>query len=161
MKTVLHFQEEGRKIIFKHKPDIKIYRDIREDQYAWEDADGNIIRERQFIVIKLPKFKKEVLSQLKWNKHDRLFLGYQIREFEDWIEVLFYDRNSFFSAIYELEKLNLFKVTQRTIPDFTNNGTMFPTYINARGIWQVTYNVIFGILELPFILHKINKEKGC
>lgn len=159
MKTVLSFLEDNRKIVLRHRPEVRIYRDIREDRYEWTDADGNIIRERKFIVIELPKSKKDELATLRWNYTDRLFLGYQVCEHEETIEVLFYDRNTFFSAVYELEKLNIFKVTQWRIPDFKNYGVIFPAYINPRGIWQTTFDLIVGIIELPFILYKENQRR--
>lgn len=159
MKTVLHFWEDNRKIVLKHRPDVRIYRDIREDRHEWTDANGNIIRERKFIVIELPKSKKDELATLRWNYTDRLFLGYQVCEHEDKIEVLLYDHNTFLSAVYELEKLNIFKVTQWRIPNFKEYGEIFPAYLNPRGFWQTTFDLVVGLIELPFVLYKEKQRK--
>lgn len=103
--------------------------------------------------------KKDGLKQLKMTYQDCLFFGYQFIEKGAVIEILLYDDSRFFSAIHDLEEIKLFKVTQWRIPDFKNNGELLPAYINPKGIWQITYDVFVGIIELPFILYKEKKYK--
>lgn len=161
MKTILLFTDasEHRKVILKHKRDIHIYREVREDHFEWMDADGNVIKNRSFIVIRVPKKRNVDFSEYKLNRYDRMTLGFRIEDHENYVEVLLYDRFTFTWNVYEFEKFGIFKVSQRVIPDFKRHGELFPCYINPRGVWETAYDLFFGVLQLPFTLYSERKNQ--
>lgn len=161
MKTIFTFTEsiDKRKIILKHDKDVKIYRETRKDHIEWTDGDGNPIENREYIVIRYPKNKKIYLNKWEPTYNDKFSIGFVLNELEDEIELLFYDRVTFGWRIYEIEETGLFKVQQRVIPDWKEYGEVFPCYINARGIQEWTYNIFFGLLQLPFVLYNERQYK--
>lgn len=155
LKTVFKFTESISKqtAIIKHDNDVKIYREIRKDHIEWEDGEGNPLINRNYIVIRYPKKKNVDLTKWKRKADDRYSIGFVLNELEDEIELLFYDRVTFSWRLDELEKTGLLTATQRVIPDWNEFGELFPCYINAKGCKQISYNVIFCLLQLPFMLY--------
>lgn len=161
MKTILVFNEstEKRKVILKHKRDIRVYREQRADHIEWEDAEGNRIETRSFIVIRVPKDRGIDFYTYRLKKYDRATLGFRISDHEDYVEILFYDRVTFAWNMYDFEVYGLFRASQRMIPDFEEHGEIFPCYINPRGLWEVGYDLFFGLLQLPFTNYKERKRE--
>lgn len=156
MKTIFSFTESlsKQKVILKHSKDVKIYKETRKDHIEWKDAEGNHLINRRYIVIRYPKTKVLDWSQWKTDNDDRYDLGFLMNHVGEEIELLLYDRFTFTWRLYELERVGLFRVSQRVIPDWKEWGELFPCYINSRGIKEWTYNIIFGMIQLPFVLYK-------
>jgi hypothetical protein len=161
VKTVLTFTEsiDKRKVILKHDKDVKIYHETRKDHIEWTDLEGNVLEERKYIVIRYPKSKNIDLSKWKPSYDDKFSIGFVRNELDNEIELLFYDRVTFGWRLYELEKTGLFHVQQRIIPDWQENGELFPYYINPKGIREWTFNITFVLIALPFTLYKEQQIK--
>lgn len=162
MKTVLNFTEscfDNRKLIIYHNSDVKITKEIRKDHIEWFDVNGNVIENRQYIIIRFPKTKKVDFKNLKLKYQDKYSLGYLFVDLADEIELLFYDQIHFAWRANNLEEMGLFdKVRHRIIPNWKDNGELFPFYINASGVREFMYNIVFGIIQLPFVIFKKNKN---
>ncbi|PLS19543.1 hypothetical protein CVD28_03755 [Bacillus sp. M6-12] len=161
MKTTLIFDEsiDKRTVIIRHNKDVKITREVRKDHIEWTDGEGNLLENRNYIVIRYPKSKKVDLSKWKWSNDDRFSIGFVMNELENEMELLFYDRVTFGWRLYELEQTGLFKVQQRIIPEWKEYGDLFPFFINARGFREWTFNIIFGLIQLPFWLYRERQNK--
>ncbi|MFF2531229.1 hypothetical protein ACFVS2_20215 [Brevibacillus sp. NPDC058079] len=160
MKTIFWFLEgiDKRKITLKHPKDIYVGKEVRNDHLEWTDADGNVLNERSYIVIRIPKSKglKPPAFDMDWSR--RISTGYLMNELDECFEILFYDRITFGWYADELEKMKMFRVSQQIVPDFEGFGEMFPCYLNPRGMWQWTFNIVLGFIQLPFVIYKERKE---
>lgn len=163
MKTILKFEEcydSKQTVIFRHDKDVQIYKETRRDHLQWKDMNGNLIENVNYIVICFPKSKQVDISLIKNIKaKDKITLGLLINERDEDVEILMYDQLTFTWRIQVLEKAGLFKVSQRSIPNWEENGELFPCYINAKGIKEISYNVLSILIQLPFVVYKMKKVK--
>lgn len=160
MKTILKFEEchdSKQTVILRHDKDVQIYKEVRKDHIQWKDIDGNIKEYATYIVIRFPKSKNVDLSSFRKSKKDRTTLGFLVNELEEEIEILYYDQVTFTWRLNELAETGLLKSSQRTIPDW-EYGELFPCYINAYSVKKFSYNLIFGLIELPFVFYKSKKR---
>lgn len=163
MRTIFKFVEsiDKIKVTLIHSKYISITQEIHNDRYQWEDAKGNIIKERPFIVIRFPKNLNVDLNLIENKKYDRNHVvGLVINELDNITEIMFYDRITFTWIASSLEEAGLLKVNMQIIPDFKNHGELFSNYINAKGLYQWSYNIITTIIQLPFLMYKENYNKN-
>ncbi|WCK57587.1 hypothetical protein PP175_26340 (plasmid) [Aneurinibacillus sp. Ricciae_BoGa-3] len=160
MNTVLMFTESSdkQKVIIKHPKDVQITIETRNDPYEWQDSEGKRIEKREFVVIRYPKTKEIDLSKVAKTYKDRVVSGFHVQQMIEYVEVLLYKQITFTWNLFALEEAGLFRVSQRMIPD-KEQGEYFPCYINPRGLKEVSYDVFFGLLQLPFQLYKQKKSK--
>lgn len=159
MKTILKFEEcdtSKETVILRHRKDVQIYKEVRKFHTPWKGYD--VFEDRKYIVIRFPKSKQVDLSKIESIK-DRISLGLLITELDEEIEILMYDQFTFTWRIRVFEDAGLFKVSQRRIPNWEEYGELFPVYLNARGIKEISYNVLFILIELPFVVYKMKKVK--
>lgn len=155
MKTVFEFEESisKEKVILRHPKDVEITKETRKDHIEWTDSEGNKITDRAYIVIRFPKTKPVDWTKWTRKKQDDWHLGYKRNDSEDMTELLFYDQITFSWVVRQLEDMGLLKVTQRMMLNW-RKGYLFPCYINARGIGQISYNLMTMLLQLPFVLYR-------
>jgi|HigsolmetaAR206D_1030411.scaffolds.fasta_scaffold00003_4 hypothetical protein len=165
MKTILTFErfDYEEKVILRHSKDVKIYKEIRTDHMPWTDGNGNRIKDRTYIVIRYPKSKPIDLEP--WKKtltyDDRVFLGFVMNDLGDEMELLFYDWVRFAWEVEKMEKTGLFRVRRMEGPNFEENGTFLPIYLNPQGLWEWGYNIVCILIQLPFMaMRRYQKRKS-
>ena len=131
MRTVLLFTDtdDGRKVILNHSKDVTILREKRNYE--------------AFIVVRFP-IGKVNMEAFELRNHDRLGVGFDMVQTNSHIEFFFFDCITFTLNMSNLEKIGLFKVTQRRIP---NHEDHYAYYMNAQGLQQWTYNGLFMTLQ--------------
>lgn len=163
MKTIFEFKEftGKQKVILRHENEVEIFKENRKDHMEWTDSSGNKIINREYIVVRFPKTRNVDWSKWTERRQDDWHFGYQKIETDDRVELLFYDQITFSWIVTQLEDMGLLRATQRMMRDW-KTGDIFPCYINAHGVWQVSYNIFFGLSQLPFVLYQdyqYNKER--
>ncbi|WPS85272.1 hypothetical protein SMD22_01205 (plasmid) [Brevibacillus halotolerans] len=164
MKTIFWFKEEihKRKITLRHPKNIFVGKEIRNDHLKWTDVHGKVKTERSYIVIRIPTSTGLKPPSFEMDYNQRISTGYLVNELNDYFEILLYDRVTFGSYVYELEKMKIFRVSQKIFPDpeaFESFGELFPCYFKPRGMWQWLFNIFFGLLQLPFVIYRERKRR--
>jgi hypothetical protein len=165
LKTILRFDEgykEGsfkRKAILRHSKDVRITREKRKNHLVWTDHNDQIIKDADYIVIRYPDTMKIDLSLFDIRGDRYGAIGFCVNKIAGEIEVLLYDQPTFTWHAYGLSKTGIFHYTQRTVPNFKATGELFSYYMNPEGFWQVGYDLILGILNIPFTNYREKKNK--
>ena len=146
-------------VTIQHSSKIKVYKTTKQDHLDWYDEEGNKRIYRDYIVVEVPNNIR--INWSKWNpKYDNnIAVGFYKEESDDKITLYFYDQLPFTWIAKNIERIGLAKVQIRIIPSWKEYGELFPLYIDAKGIYQWSYNLFFGLLQLPYMIHLERKTK--
>lgn len=119
----------------------------------------------EVFLLKIP-LKYKCIEDIYITANDRLSTGFKIDKHDDCYEVKFYNHEyAIHKIFYELEKCNLLKIKKivfkpkwENTSDFYEDMELFPVYINPKGVWQNTYDVVIALIELGLkCLYKLIK----
>lgn len=119
----------------------------------------------EVFLLKLP-LKYKCIEDIYITANDKLSTGFKIDKYDTHYEIKFYNYEyAVHKIFYELEKCNLLKIKKiifkpkwKNTSDFYEDMEIFPTYINPKGVWQCTYDIVVAIIELGLrYLYKIFK----
>lgn len=160
LKTILKFTERWDKqiVILKHKYDIKVFKEVRKAYTEIWDANNNLIENINYIIIQVPKKYGFDFNHIRFDKTSRIASGYQLIDCGDYFELVFHNTIFFTWIVDDLANLGILKVTRIALP-LREFGELFPYYINFKGIWQKTYNMIVGIISFPYEIYVLKKKK--
>lgn len=126
-------------------------------------------KEVEVFLLKLP-LKYNCLEDIYITATDRLSTGFKIDKFDTHYEFKFYNHTyAIHKIFFELEKCKILKIKKiiykpkwENTTEFFEDMELFPAYINPRGLWQCTYDVVVALIELglKFLYKSIKSIKN-
>lgn len=119
----------------------------------------------EVFLLQIP-LKYKLVETIYITASERLSTGYKLNKLDDCYELKFYNHNYAMHKIFDLLEKSKLMQTKKIISkpkwkyknDFFDEIELFPYYINPKGLWQCSYDIVMELIELGLkFLYRIFK----